>query len=173
MSKQKRTSFFRPFFTLSCPQGIVCYTVFYFRVVNKWCFCSRKSDVISFAHNDVAPDGRNDVMLAHYDIRRNIIYAVNIIAKGVITCPLGQTSFGWPALSQVTAIGVFLLWWCKLNENRSVIFQSRPWRVYHSLFTWISRKKRAYHQCEALHRRSQARYSVAPLLTSLRSFNTR
>ena len=68
-------------------QGIVCYTAFYFRVANKWCFCLRKSDVIRFAHNDVAPDGRNDVMFAHYAVRRNIIYAVYIIAEGNITCP--------------------------------------------------------------------------------------
>ncbi|MBR7143129.1 MAG: hypothetical protein IKD06_06310 [Clostridia bacterium] len=54
----------------------------------------RKSDVIRFAHNDVAPDGRNDVMFAHYAVRRNIIYAVYIIAEGNITCPQGQTSFG-------------------------------------------------------------------------------
>jgi hypothetical protein len=47
----------------------------------------RKSDVIRFAHNDVAPDGRNDVMLARYGVRRNIIYAVYIIAEGNITCP--------------------------------------------------------------------------------------
>jgi hypothetical protein len=47
----------------------------------------RKSDVIRFAHNDVAPDGRNDVMFAHYAVRRNIIYAVYIIAEGNITCP--------------------------------------------------------------------------------------
>ena len=29
----------------------------------------------------------NDVMFAHYAVRRNIIYAVNIIAEGNITCP--------------------------------------------------------------------------------------
>ena len=34
------------------------------------------------------------MMLAHYAARRNIIYAVNIIAEGNITCPQGQTSFG-------------------------------------------------------------------------------
>ena len=36
----------------------------------------------------------SDVMFAHYAVRRNITYAVNIIAVGNITCPLGQTSFG-------------------------------------------------------------------------------
>ena len=36
----------------------------------------------------------SDVMFAHYAVRRNIIYAVNIIAEGNITCPQGQTSFG-------------------------------------------------------------------------------
>jgi hypothetical protein len=53
-----------------------------------------KNDVIRYAHNDVAHDGRNDVMFAHYAVRRNIIYEVNIIAEGNITCPQGQTSFG-------------------------------------------------------------------------------
>jgi len=57
-------------------------------------FLLRKSGVICFAHNDVAPKGRNDVIFAHYAVRRNIIYAVNIIASGCITCPQGQTSFG-------------------------------------------------------------------------------
>jgi len=36
---------------------------------------------------------RNDVMFAHYDVRRNIIHAVNITAVGNIICPQGQTSF--------------------------------------------------------------------------------
>ena len=36
---------------------------------------------------------RNDVMFAHYAIRRNIIHAVNITAAGNIICPQGQTSF--------------------------------------------------------------------------------
>ena len=36
----------------------------------------------------------SDVLFAHYAVRRNITYAVNIIAVGNITCPLGQTSFG-------------------------------------------------------------------------------
>ena len=48
-------------------------------------FLLAQSDVIRFAHNEVAPDGRNDVMFAHYAVRRNIIYAVNIIAEGNIT----------------------------------------------------------------------------------------
>ena len=43
----------------------------------------------------------SDVMFAHYAIKRNITYAVNIIAEGNIICPQGQTSFGAPALSQV------------------------------------------------------------------------
>ncbi len=47
--------------------------------------------------------GANDVMFAHYAVRRNIIYAVNIIAVGNITCPRGQTSFGGPSLSKVAA----------------------------------------------------------------------
>jgi len=54
----------------------------------------RKSDVTHFVRNDVAPKGRNDVMFAHYAVRRNITYGVNIIAEGNITCPYGQTSFG-------------------------------------------------------------------------------
>ena len=36
---------------------------------------------------------RNDVMFAHYAVRRNIIHAVNITAEGNIICPGGQTSF--------------------------------------------------------------------------------
>ena len=36
---------------------------------------------------------RNDVIFAHYAVRRNIIHAVNITAEGNITCPQGQTSF--------------------------------------------------------------------------------
>ncbi len=36
----------------------------------------------------------SDVMFSHYTVRRNIIYAVNIIAQGFITCPQRQTSFG-------------------------------------------------------------------------------
>ena len=62
---RKGTRFSRPFFTRSCLQGIVCYTIFCFRKEYKWCFCLRKSDVTHFVRNDVAPVGRNDVMLAH------------------------------------------------------------------------------------------------------------
>ena len=29
----------------------------------------------------------SDVMFVHYAVRRNIIYTVNIIAEGNITCP--------------------------------------------------------------------------------------
>ena len=36
---------------------------------------------------------RNDVLFAHYAVRRNIIHAVNITAEGNITCPQGQTPF--------------------------------------------------------------------------------
>ena len=36
---------------------------------------------------------RNDVLFAHYAVRRNIIHAVNITAEGNIICPGGQTSF--------------------------------------------------------------------------------
>ena len=32
---------------------------------------------------------RNDVLLAHYAVRRNIIHAVNITAEGFIICPGG------------------------------------------------------------------------------------
>ena len=52
------------------------------------------NDVIRFAHNDVVlthsdvlPSAQNDVMFAHYAVKLNIIYAVNIIAAGNITCP--------------------------------------------------------------------------------------
>ena len=31
--------------------------------------------------------GRNDVMFAHYAVRRNIIHAVSITAAGNIICP--------------------------------------------------------------------------------------
>ena len=34
-----------------------------------------------------ALSAQNDVMFAHYAVRRNIIYTVNIIAAGNITCP--------------------------------------------------------------------------------------
>jgi len=40
------------------------------------------------------PLDAGDVMFAHYAVRRNITYAVNITAIGNITCPQGQTSFG-------------------------------------------------------------------------------
>ena len=33
---------------------------------------------------------RNDVMFAHYAVRRNIIHAVNITAEGNITCRKGK-----------------------------------------------------------------------------------
>jgi hypothetical protein len=36
---------------------------------------------------------RNDVMFAHYAVKRNIIHAVDITAAGNIICPGGQTSF--------------------------------------------------------------------------------
>ena len=36
---------------------------------------------------------RNDVLFAHYAVRRNIIHTVNITAEGNIICPGGQTSF--------------------------------------------------------------------------------
>ena len=36
---------------------------------------------------------RNDVMFAHYAVRRNIIHTVNITDEVNITCPQGQTSF--------------------------------------------------------------------------------
>ena len=39
-------------------------------------------------------DAQCDVMFAHYVVRRNITYTVNIIAEGNITCPQGQTLFG-------------------------------------------------------------------------------
>jgi len=46
-------------------------------------------------------------MFAHYAVKRNITYAVNIIAEGNIICPQGQTSFGAPALSQVAVARSF------------------------------------------------------------------
>jgi len=46
-------------------------------------------------------------MFAHYAVKRNITYAVNIIAEGNIICPQGQTSFGAPALSQVAVLRPF------------------------------------------------------------------
>ena len=36
---------------------------------------------------------RNDVIFAHYAVRRNIIHEVYITAVGNIICPQGQTSF--------------------------------------------------------------------------------
>ena len=44
-------------------------------------FLLTQSDVIRSAHNDVAPVVRNDVMLARYAARRNIIYTVNITRR--------------------------------------------------------------------------------------------
>ena len=62
---QKGRDFLVPFAHDLALQGIVCYTTFCFRAVKELCFCLRKSDVIRFAHSDVAPDGRSDVMFAH------------------------------------------------------------------------------------------------------------
>ena len=45
---------------------------------------------------------RNDVIFAHYAVRRNIIHAVNITAVGNIICPQGQTSFSVNALLRVS-----------------------------------------------------------------------
>ena len=67
----------------------------------------RKSDVIRFAHSDVAPDGRSDVMFAHYAVRRNITHAVNITDEVNITCPQGQTSL---KKDQLTSELVFFLY---------------------------------------------------------------
>ncbi len=50
-------------------------------------FCLRKSDVIRFAHNDVASDGRNNVMFAYYAVWYNITYIANIIVEGYTTYP--------------------------------------------------------------------------------------
>ena len=47
---------------------------------------------------------RNDVMFAHYAVRRNIIHAVNITDEVNITCPQGQTSFQTICLIQQTAV---------------------------------------------------------------------
>ena len=108
MFKSKRTRFSRPFCTLSCLQGIVCYTVFYFRVVNKWCFCLRKSDVIRLAHSDVAPDGRewcdvcplcrrHNITAKGYIIRRSrhhLPVRANIVRR---TCFFAGRRFEFPA----------------------------------------------------------------------------
>ncbi|MBQ9940660.1 MAG: hypothetical protein IJO74_03880 [Clostridia bacterium] len=61
-STQKGREFSRPFCTLPCLKGVVCYTV-------------------------LSVPGGKRMMFAHYAVRRNIIYAVNIIAEGNITCP--------------------------------------------------------------------------------------
>ena len=50
--------------------------------------------LLALACNDVLHGVQYDAMFAHYAARRNIIYAVNIIAAGNIICPQGQTSFG-------------------------------------------------------------------------------
>ena len=53
---------------------------------------------------------RNDVMFAHYAVRRNIIHEVNITAVGNIICPGGQTSFSVNTpVKSITLKSLFLL----------------------------------------------------------------
>ena len=97
----------RPFFVLSCPQGIVCYTLFDFREVKEWC-CGKPQWCYGSAIEMYCSRWlQSDVMFAHFAVKRNITHAVNITAEGNISCPQGQTSFGWPALSQVAVGGSF------------------------------------------------------------------
>ena len=63
----------------------------------------RKSDVIRFAHSDVAPDGCSDVMFAHRTEDTISLPQATSQGEADITCPQGQTSFGLPALLQVAA----------------------------------------------------------------------
>ena len=90
----KRDEIFSSLLHTTLPCKVVCYTVFYFRVVNKRCFCLRKSDVTRFAHDDVAPDGRNDVMFANCAEGTASLPKATSQGGADITCPQGQTSFG-------------------------------------------------------------------------------
>jgi len=54
----------------------------------------RKNDVTRFARNDVAPDGRNDVMFAHCAEGTTSQPLATSLGEADITCPRGQTSFG-------------------------------------------------------------------------------
>ena len=92
----------RPFCTRPCLQGIVCYTMFLFSGGKEVMLFASLIMMLCLRTVMYCADTQSDVMFAHYAVRRNITYAVNIIAEGNIICPQGQTSFGWPALSQVT-----------------------------------------------------------------------
>ena len=62
---------------------------------------------------------RNDVMFAHYAVRRNIIHAVNITAEGNIICPQGQTSFSVNApFGASRYLGGFYFYLCLLRGGR-------------------------------------------------------
>ena len=56
----------RPFFTLPCPQGIVCYTVFYFQVghISDVCACAQVM-LLALLVVMLRPMVASDVMFAH------------------------------------------------------------------------------------------------------------
>jgi hypothetical protein len=55
-------------------------------MVKEWCFCLRKSDVTHFVRNDVAPDGRNDVMFAHCAEGTTSLPKATSLGEADITC---------------------------------------------------------------------------------------
>ena len=54
----------------------------------------RKNDVTHFVRNDVAPEGRNDVMFAHCAVGTTSLPKATSLGEADITCTQGQTSFG-------------------------------------------------------------------------------
>ena len=64
---------------------------------------------------------RNDVMFAHYAVRRNIIHAVNITAAGNIICPQGQTSFSVNAPLRASRYSLPLFRWVYMQ---TIIFEA-------------------------------------------------
>jgi len=56
-----------------------------------------KNDVTHFVRNDVAPEGRNDVMFAHCAVGTTSLPKAASLGEADIICPQGQTSFGEPA----------------------------------------------------------------------------
>ena len=53
---------------------------------------------------ELAPEGRNDVMLAHCATGTTSLPKATSLGEADITCPRGQTSFGEPALPQVAVV---------------------------------------------------------------------
>ena len=68
----------------------ICRTEFYIAFHQYNLFCRQAQANIPF---HLPPWSQSDVMFAHFAARRNSTHAVNITARGYITCPQGQTSF--------------------------------------------------------------------------------